>query len=65
MKVTSMGEAISPTSPIGNANQKVSGGAIPVEYHKILKEDLRLGAEFLLAKKSPFEILEDAIKNGE
>jgi hypothetical protein len=58
-----MGEAI-PTRSLVEQKQ-VGGGAIPVDYQALLKEDLQLGAQFLLAKKSPLDILQDAIDKEE
>lgn len=58
-----MGEAIPTRGPI--EEEQVGGGPIPVDYKLLLKEDLRLGIEFLLAKKSPRDILEDTIEKGE
>jgi len=58
-----MGEAVPTRGPVNQ--QQVGGGAIPVDYRTLLKEDLRLGTQFLLAKKSPPEILQDAIDKGE
>ena len=59
-----MGEAIPTRSPV--EQKEVGGNAISVDYQVLLKEDLRLGAQFLLAKKSPIEIiLQDAIDKEE
>mgnify|MGYP005666186527 CR=1 FL=1 len=62
--MVSMGEAI---SPYGQEEPEVGGEAIPPALAgllEFLEEDLRIGVEYVLVR-SPREVLEDAIRNGE